>query len=111
MSVGERIKYYRNQEKLTQEALAKKSKMSRSYIADVERDRYNPSLDTLKRIARALGISVIQLMENENDNIVYGEESDYKTLNRAMKNMTPEQRKKAIKILGATFEELFDDED
>lgn len=36
------------------------------------------------------------------------EDPDIRTLNRVAKDMTPEQRKKAIKILEATFEDLFD---
>lgn len=35
---------------------------------------------------------------------------DIRTLNRAAKDMTPEQRKKAIKILEATFDDLFDED-
>ena len=34
--------------------LAKLTNLSRSYIGDIEKDRYNPSLTTLKAIANAL---------------------------------------------------------
>ncbi|GLC89380.1 helix-turn-helix domain-containing protein [Lysinibacillus piscis] len=39
------------------------------------------------------------------------EDIDIRTLNRMAKDMTPNQRKKAIRVLEATFEDLFDDED
>lgn len=65
MSIGEKIKAVRKKNGLTQAMLAEKANMSRSYLADVERDRYNPSVDTLKAIADALNIPVTQLLEDE----------------------------------------------
>lgn len=58
MNIGEKIKNLRNLNKLTQVELAKKSNISRSYLADIEKDRYNASLDTLKSIANALDVSI-----------------------------------------------------
>lgn len=53
-NLGQRLKSIRKDLKLTQEELAKKANISRTYYADVERGRYNPSLETLKDIATAL---------------------------------------------------------
>lgn len=65
-SIGRNIKKYRKMSKLTQHELAEKTNLSRSYIADIENDRYNPSVDTLKSIAKALDVPVHYLIE-END--------------------------------------------
>ena len=54
MSIGTRIKECRNQRGLTQFELADRVKISRSYLAGIEGDRYNPSVETLKKIAAAL---------------------------------------------------------
>jgi len=64
MSIGTRIKSFRKQRGLTQVKLAEKAGISRSYLADVEADRYNPSLSTLMELAQALGISVSCLLDN-----------------------------------------------
>ena len=49
---------------LTQEQLAKKSKIPRGYLAKLETGyAKNPSLDVLKRLARALGVPVTELLE------------------------------------------------
>ena len=56
MSIGQTIKEYRKRRGLTQRALAKKIELSRSYLGDVESDRYNPSVKTLKKIAEVLQI-------------------------------------------------------
>lgn len=52
-SIGERIKEARKAAGLTQVELAKKTELSRSYIGDIEKDRYNPSVSTLQLIAKA----------------------------------------------------------
>lgn len=65
MSIGEKIKIHRKKAGLTQVVLAEKANMSRSYLADLERNRYNPSLDTLTAIAEALNINVSNLLDEE----------------------------------------------
>jgi transcriptional regulator with XRE-family HTH domain len=58
------LKQLRDDAKLTQEELAKRAKVARSYVALIEAGRKkNPSLDILKRLARALGVSVTELLE------------------------------------------------
>lgn len=67
MSIGERIKNLRKLNKLTQNELAQKSNISRSYLADIEKDRYNASLETLKSIAQSLNANISDIIE-ENKN-------------------------------------------
>ena len=65
MSIGEKIKEARKAAGLTQMELAKKTRLSRSYIGDIEKDRYNPSLSTLELIAKATDTSLSVLVRNE----------------------------------------------
>lgn len=65
MHIGENIRYYRKLLNLTQQQLAAKASISRSYLADVEKNRYNPSLDTLSMLAEALGISTSELLDKQ----------------------------------------------
>lgn len=62
------IKHFRKKAGLTQQELAEKTNLSRSYIADIENGRYNPSLDTLKSIASILHVSVQDLLDEDADN-------------------------------------------
>ncbi len=66
--IGQRIKTIRNDLKLTQAETAKRAKISRTYFADVERGRYNPSLETLNDIASALGTTVEAIISDGEKN-------------------------------------------
>ncbi|MBN1067144.1 helix-turn-helix transcriptional regulator [Clostridium botulinum] len=68
MDLGLKIKTLRKEMKLTQADLAKKVSISRSYLADIERNRYNPSVDTLTNIAKGLGISLSKLVDENMTN-------------------------------------------
>lgn len=60
--VGKRIRVLRGMKGISQETLAEKSGLHRTYIGGVERGLRNPSLKSLSRIARGLGVSVAELL-------------------------------------------------
>jgi transcriptional regulator with XRE-family HTH domain len=63
-SFGASVKFWRNQLGISQEALAERSDMHRTYICDVERGSRNVSLETIERLARALEIPMSTLFAN-----------------------------------------------
>jgi len=65
VSIGKRIKKFRKQKDFTQFELAEKAGISRSYLADMEADRYNPSLNKLMDVAAALDIPVSCLLDDK----------------------------------------------
>jgi transcriptional regulator with XRE-family HTH domain len=56
------LRSLRKQHGMTIEALAKKSGVSFALISKLERNRANPSLDTLQQLARALSMSATELV-------------------------------------------------
>ncbi len=54
--VGEELRKVREAQGLTQEALAAKARMDRSFISEIERGEKTPSLDRLFRLCDALGV-------------------------------------------------------
>ena len=62
---GERLKELRLARGLSQEALAFKSGMHRTYLGGIERGERNPSLKNITAIAKALGVSLSQLFSFE----------------------------------------------
>lgn len=60
---GDKVADYRHKRDLTQEELAEKVGVDRSYMGFIERGERNPTLDKIDKIARALGISIRRLFE------------------------------------------------
>jgi transcriptional regulator with XRE-family HTH domain len=50
---------------LTQEELAERSGLSQQYLSDLERGKRNPTVVTLYELARALGVSHVELVREE----------------------------------------------
>jgi ribosome-binding protein aMBF1 (putative translation factor) len=62
-SFGKRIRKIRRYLEMSQEELANKIDTSRSYISALEHDEYEPKLETMKKIAKALKISLDELVK------------------------------------------------
>ena len=60
--LGAVVRRYRHELDLSQEELAEKAHLHRTYIADVERGARNISLETICRLSHALSISAKELM-------------------------------------------------
>jgi transcriptional regulator with XRE-family HTH domain len=71
MILGERIRLFREAKDLSQGDVEDRTGLRCCYISRVERGRTVPSLETLEKFARALGIQVYQFfvrLEGQTDN-------------------------------------------
>lgn len=59
--LGRRIHLFRKQNGLTQAALAEKARISNEFMSGIERGAKLPSLPTLERVAKVLGVSLKDL--------------------------------------------------
>jgi len=62
VKLGEKIKKIRKENGLSQEQLATKSKLHRTYISDIERGDRNVSIRNIEKIAKALGVTISDLL-------------------------------------------------
>jgi len=63
-TIGKTIRRYRQEKEMSQEALARAANLSLPTIVKIESgETPNPSIDTVKKIAAALGISVDELIK------------------------------------------------
>ena len=60
--MGKAIRDQRKKKKFSQETLAEKANLSTVFISRVERGKESPSVDSLVKIARALGVRVHDLV-------------------------------------------------
>jgi transcriptional regulator with XRE-family HTH domain len=63
--IGLRIKEYRTNLKLTQEALAFKAEIDKTYVNEVENGKRNISVVNLEKIIFALEVSVREFFNND----------------------------------------------
>lgn len=61
--VAENVRTFRQKSGLTQEALAEKAEMHWTFVSGVERCKYNISLDSIVRLAKALGRAPYELLK------------------------------------------------
>ncbi len=64
LKVGQRIKELRKELELSQEALALKAEVDRTYVTDVENGRRNISVEILERLINALEISISEFFNS-----------------------------------------------
>ncbi len=60
--IGVRIRLFRERRGLTQDELAAIAGMHRAYVGHIERGEKNITIDSLERIAKALKVSVKDLL-------------------------------------------------
>lgn len=63
--VGARIRELRKELEISQEALAYKANVDRTYVTDVENGRRNVSLEILERLIKALEITVSEFFNTK----------------------------------------------
>lgn len=89
VSIGDKIKEYREIINITQKDLAEKSGLSESAIKYYETNKRNPKLETLSKIAEALGISINDLIIRE----------EYKLIERVEKVESDEEDKIILNLV------------
>ena len=62
---GNRVRELRLAQKLSQSALAEKSSLHTNYIGMIERGERNPSLVNVDKLAKALNVSLTELLKVE----------------------------------------------
>ncbi len=60
-ALGKAVRELRRKRGATQEALARDAELTTATLSLIERGEANPTWDTLKKIAKALGVSVAEL--------------------------------------------------
>jgi transcriptional regulator with XRE-family HTH domain len=99
MQIGDRIKGIRKERGITQTDLALKAGISRTYLADLEGNRYTPSINILKVLANVLNVKLSDIIEGKEKDPELSE-SYIEVLQSARKaGITPDKLQALIEIL------------
>ncbi|MCO6050508.1 helix-turn-helix domain-containing protein [Mesorhizobium sp. RP14(2022)] len=61
--LGTNLRRLREERQLSQEAFAFEARIHRTYISDLERGARNPTITVIDKIAKALGVTVGELLD------------------------------------------------
>lgn len=64
MTVGQNIRRLRKERKLTQKQLGQMCGINEANLRKYESDKQNAKIETIERIAQALGVTIVQIKEN-----------------------------------------------
>lgn len=94
-TINERIKLSREGKHLSKTELAKLTGLTIAAMSQFESGVREPSLDSLRKLADALGVSTDYLMGRNESEVV---DSELSVLFRGMQNMTTEDREDMVKF-------------
>jgi XRE family aerobic/anaerobic benzoate catabolism transcriptional regulator len=96
--LGERVRTLRNQRGMTRKALAQHAKVSERYLAQLEAGLGNCSIVLLRRIARAIGLPVTQLVQEGAEPAL-----DLVLLSQFLERLPPDRLVEARKLVTEHF--------
>lgn len=67
MALGQSLREERKARGLTQQELADRSGLTKSYVSDVERGERNVTFENLLRLVRAIGVSLSSVVSRAED--------------------------------------------
>ena len=103
VAIGRRIRQYRLEHDLSQEALSEISDVTPAHFSHIERGNTKPSLPTLIRIANALEITIDDLLC---DNVEKSRHVRVRDVDRLLEDCTPQEIKALTEILAAAKKAL-----
>lgn len=102
--LGERVRTLRNQRGMSRKALAQHAKVSERYLAQLETGKGNGSIVLLRRISRAIGMPVTQLVNEGAEPAL-----DLVLLSQFLERLPPKALSDARELLLRHFSEPSDD--
>lgn len=103
MNLYEKIKVLCEKQNMTVAQLERKLDISNGQIRRWKDGKY-PTADRLKKVADYFDVSADSLLDEEDSKEELEENKDIRIMQRAAKNMSEEDRKKAIKMFEAVFD-------
>lgn len=61
--LGKNLKRIRNAKGISQGEISRKLEVDKSFVSNIENGKTNPTLSTIAKIAKAIGVSVGELMK------------------------------------------------
>lgn len=86
MEFGKRLKYFRKAKGFSIYKLSKESGISQNHISAIENEKRQPTIDTLVRLIKPLGITLSELFSEGEISYLTEQERDLITIFRSLSN-------------------------
>lgn len=96
-AIGRRVREGRARRGISRKALATNADVSERYLAQVENGETNPSIMVLRHISTALGYSLLELLEAQQDS------TEYRMIQRFLEQLSPNRLEDALLCLMREF--------
>jgi XRE family aerobic/anaerobic benzoate catabolism transcriptional regulator len=96
--LGERVRTLRSRRAMSRKALARHARISERYLAQLEAGKGNFSIALLRRVARAIGVPVAELVDDRPERAV-----EAVLLDQFLDRLSPAEHREAREILLARF--------
>lgn len=110
VKIGQRIKAIREERKLTLRDVEKRVSLTNSYLSKIERGEKKPNLEVLSEIAKALGVEVLEFLDETHPIPAELKEIGVKWINFASemenKNITPDELRAIVSILNKNTDKI-----
>ncbi len=96
-AIGRRVREGRARRGISRKALATNADVSERYLAQVENGETNPSIMVLRHVSAALGYSLLELLEAQQDS------TEYRMIQRFLEQLSPSRLEDALLCLMREF--------
>jgi transcriptional regulator with XRE-family HTH domain len=97
--LGRRLRELRRKKGLTIERLAEKANVDVKYLGDIEREKENPTVAILEKLAAALGVKLSQIFTFEHE--LRGEKALRRRINQALEKCDEKELQMILKLVSA----------
>lgn len=102
--LGERIKFLRYQRNLSQEQLALKAEINKSFMGQIERGEKSPTVKTLEKIVVALDITFVELFSFDNSANTHSDFSTIDKITYELNTHSAKEQEAAYKLVKSFFD-------
>jgi XRE family transcriptional regulator, aerobic/anaerobic benzoate catabolism transcriptional regulator len=96
-NLGRRVRKAREQRGMARKALSREADVSERYLAQLEAGEGNASIVLLRRVAAALGVRIVDLLDPGTD------AAEQRLIRRFLDSLSPEKQQEALRRLTAEF--------
>lgn len=96
--LGQRIRELRNERHMSQEELSFKAGISPAHLGQIERALKNPTIDTVSKIAAALGVPVSTLFTEDSVSVPL-QNTTVEKINAQLLSMNEDEQKDVLRII------------